>query len=70
MRDFTKISHFLFFIIRYKKVGQIISRILCFPRGEVLIIYLDGLLPDHSNRLPSDIERATLSCRFTWRCTL
>jgi len=26
MRDFTKISHFLF-----KKVGQIISRILCFP---------------------------------------
>jgi len=36
----------------------------------VLIIYLDGLLPDHSNRLPSGIERATLSCRYTWRCTL
>ena len=31
MRDFTKISHFLF-----KKVGQIISRILCFPRGKCL----------------------------------
>ena len=31
MRDFTKISHFLFFTIHYKKVGQIISRILCFP---------------------------------------
>ena len=69
MRDFTKISHFLFFTNHYKEVGQIISRILCFPR-KVLIIYLDGLLPDHSNRLPSDIERATLSCRFTWRCTL
>ena len=65
MRDFCKISHFLFFIIHYKKVGQIISRILCFPLEKVLIIYLDGLLPDHSNRLPSDIERATLSCRFT-----
>ena len=36
MRDFTKISHFLFFIIHYKKVGQIISRILCFPRGKCL----------------------------------
>jgi len=31
MRDFTKISHFLF-----KKVGQIISRILCFPWGKCL----------------------------------
>ena len=31
MRDFTKISHFLF-----KKVRQIISRILYFPRGKCL----------------------------------
>jgi len=66
MRDFSKISHFL---LLKRRVNHKPDSVLSL-QGKELIIYLDGLLPGHSNRLPSDTERATLSCRYTWRCTL